>query len=91
MVSKKLSEEEIKQMFQVFGPIEECSILRDEAGISRGESALFLFLTLLYTCGEEVPSRSVPSLLMRRASAEVSQHIFVLTLLYICREGVPSE
>jgi hypothetical protein len=41
MVSKKLSEEEIKQMFQVFGPIEECSILRDEAGISRGESVLF--------------------------------------------------
>jgi hypothetical protein len=36
MVSKKLNEEDIKQIFQVFGPIEECSVLRDETGVSRG-------------------------------------------------------
>jgi len=36
MVSKRLSEDDIKQMFAVFGPIEECTILRDDNGISRG-------------------------------------------------------
>jgi hypothetical protein len=36
MVSKKLNEEEIKRMFQSFGPIEDCSVLRDDAGVSRG-------------------------------------------------------
>ena len=36
MVSKKLNEEDIKQMFVPYGSIEECSILRDEAGVSRG-------------------------------------------------------
>ena len=37
MVSKKLSEEEIKNMFNQFGAIEDCTVLRDDSGISRGE------------------------------------------------------
>ena len=36
MVSKKLGEEEVKLMFQQFGPIEDCTVLRDDNGISRG-------------------------------------------------------
>ena len=36
MVCKKLNEEEIKAMFIKFGPIEECTVLRDDNGISRG-------------------------------------------------------
>jgi hypothetical protein len=37
MVSKRLNEDDIKKMFAVFGPIEECTILRDDNGISRGD------------------------------------------------------
>ena len=37
MVSKKLGEEEIKNMFNQFGAIEDCTVLRDDSGISRGE------------------------------------------------------
>ena len=36
MVNKRLDEEEIKQIFAKFGPIEECTVLRDDNGISRG-------------------------------------------------------
>lgn len=36
MVCKKLTEEDIKAMFLQFGPIEECTVLRDDNGISRG-------------------------------------------------------
>jgi len=36
MVCKKLGEEDIKAMFIQFGPIEECTVLRDDNGISRG-------------------------------------------------------
>ena len=37
MVSKKMGEEEIKTMFSQFGPIEDCTVLRDDNGISRGD------------------------------------------------------
>jgi len=36
MVSKKMGEEEVKGMFSQFGPIEDCTVLRDDNGISRG-------------------------------------------------------
>eukprot|EP00092_Neocalanus_flemingeri_P014094 GFUD01015203.1.p1 GENE.GFUD01015203.1~~GFUD01015203.1.p1 ORF type:complete len:530 (-),score=125.39 GFUD01015203.1:89-1678(-) len=36
MVCKKLTEEDIKAMFLQFGAIEECTVLRDDNGISRG-------------------------------------------------------
>ena len=36
MVSKKMGEEEIKTMFSQFGPIEDCTVLRDDNGVSRG-------------------------------------------------------
>jgi RNA recognition motif-containing protein len=36
MVCKKLNEEDIRNMFIHFGPIEECTVLRDDNGISRG-------------------------------------------------------
>ena len=41
MVSKKMGEEEIKTMFSQFGPIEDCTVLRDDNGISRGEDTLY--------------------------------------------------
>ena len=46
MVSKKLDEEDIKAMFSQFGPIEDCTVLRDDNGISRG---LFLFAAITGT------------------------------------------
>jgi CUG-BP- and ETR3-like factor len=37
MVSKKFGENEVRIMFQQFGTIEECTVLRDANGISKGE------------------------------------------------------
>lgn len=37
MVSKKLSENDIRMMFAPFGTIEDCTVLRDANGASRGE------------------------------------------------------
>ena len=45
MVSKKLSEEEIKNMFNQFGAIEDCTVLRDDNGISRGEKIALEYFT----------------------------------------------
>ena len=45
MVSKKLGEEEIKNMFNQFGAIEDCTVLRDDNGISRGEKIALEYLT----------------------------------------------
>ena len=42
MVSKKLGEEEIKTMFNQFGAIEDCTVLRDDNGISRGEEKVII-------------------------------------------------
>ena len=36
MVSKKYNENDVKSMFHQFGTIEECTVLRDTNGISRG-------------------------------------------------------
>jgi len=36
MVCKKMTEDDIKAMFLQFGSIEECTVLRDDNGISRG-------------------------------------------------------
>jgi len=36
MVSKRLNEDGIKKIFSVFGSIEDCTVLRDENGISKG-------------------------------------------------------
>ena len=37
MVSKRLNEDGIKKIFSVFGSIEDCTVLRDENGISKGK------------------------------------------------------
>lgn len=36
MLSKKYSENDVRQMFQIFGTIEECTVLRDTSSISKG-------------------------------------------------------
>ena len=40
MVSKKYGENEVRAMFQHFGIIEECTVLRDNNGISKGEEGV---------------------------------------------------
>ena len=36
MVSKKYNESDVRVMFNSFGTIEECTVLRDTNGISKG-------------------------------------------------------
>ena len=36
MVSKKYSESDVRVMFTSFGTIEECTVLRDTNGVSKG-------------------------------------------------------
>jgi len=38
MLSKKISEPDIRLMFEPFGAIEECSVLRDPNGVSKGKT-----------------------------------------------------
>ncbi len=37
MVSKKFNENDVRAMFASFGTIEECTVLRDANGISKGK------------------------------------------------------
>ena len=37
MLSKKFNENDVKMMFAPFGNIEDCTVLRDQNGQSRGE------------------------------------------------------
>jgi hypothetical protein len=39
MLSKKFGETEVKMMFAPFGNIEDCTVLRDQNGQSRGKGA----------------------------------------------------
>jgi len=36
MLSKKISEPDIRTLFETYGAIEECSVLRDPNGLSKG-------------------------------------------------------
>ena len=38
MVSKKYNENDVRAMFNSFGTIEECTVLRDTNGVSKGKS-----------------------------------------------------
>ena len=49
MLSKKYSETEVKMMFAPFGNIEDCTVLRDQNGQSRGENG---FLEQRYKPGK---------------------------------------
>ena len=40
MVSKKYNESDVRVMFQSFGTIEECTVLRDTNGVSKGNKKL---------------------------------------------------
>ena len=41
MLNKQQTEEDIRQLFEAYGTIEECTILRDQNGNSKGRTGHF--------------------------------------------------
>ena len=41
MLNKQQQEDDVRQLFRSYGNIEECTILRDQNGNSKGQFALF--------------------------------------------------
>lgn len=48
MLSKKFSETEVKMMFAPFGNIEDCTVLRDQNGQSRGKMLMILIVLIIW-------------------------------------------
>lgn len=48
MLSRKTTEQEVRLMFGAFGQIEECTILREQNGESKGEHRASLSYTCIY-------------------------------------------
>lgn len=48
MISKNLDEPNIRTLFQSYGPIEDCTVLRDTNGKSRGLKFLGFILKLKF-------------------------------------------
>lgn len=42
MLNKKLTEDDVREMFVQFGHIEDCTVLKDSEGKSRGTSTFFV-------------------------------------------------
>lgn len=62
MLSKTCSDQDLKEMFQEFGPVEEVTVLRNHDATSKGESdqQLIFFNQLILGCAfVKLPSRNM--------------------------------
>lgn len=68
MLSKTCSDQDLKEMFQEFGPVEEVTVLRNHDATSKGENGLQIVLTFSHLCLTGCAFVKLPSRNMAQAA-----------------------